>query len=453
LWFLDQLEPGGATYNIPLAVRLGGRLQAPALRRSLSEILRRHEVLRTCFPARDGDPSQEILSPEPIPLLVVDLGELAEGQRELAARRLAEEEARRPFDLSRGPLLRAGLLRLGEEDHALLVTMHHIVSDGWSLGILVREFTTLYQAYSEGRESPLEEIRLQYADFACWQREWLQGDVLERQLSYWRRQLAGAPTLELATDYSRSATASRRGARVPLAVPTELTDKLEALSRQEGVTLFMTLLAAFQTLLYRYTGQPDIVVGAPIANRNRIETEGLIGFFVNMLALRTNLSGDLSFRQLLRRVREMTLNAYLHQDLPFEKLVEELAPARDMWQSPMFRVCFALQNVVAPDNGTTSELTVTSFGAKSVTAKLDLTLIINQTASGLVGHFIYASDLWFPDSIAQMSEHYQSLLEMAAKDPDCALIDMSLSEHHKWSFPNTVPALQDIGEMDLDFVF
>jgi hypothetical protein len=345
LWFLDQFEPSSAVYNIPAAVRITGLLNVAALEQSLNEIVQRHETLRTTFSAVQGEPMQVINPTLALTLAVTDLQQLPEAKREAEVRRLAGQEARRPFDLSQGPLLRATLLRLGEKDHVLLLTMHHIVSDGWSMGVLFREVSVLYEAFATGEPSPLSELPIQYADFAVWQRQWLQGEVLEKQLDYWRKQLEAAPPLlELLTDRPRPTIQAYRGARQALILPPSLTEALKALSLREEVTLFMMLLAGFKTLLYRYTGQGDIIVGSPIANRNRVEIEGLIGFFVNTLVLRTDLSENPTFRQLLRRVREVCLEAYAHQDLPFEKLVEELQPERNLGYSPLFQVMFILQN-------------------------------------------------------------------------------------------------------------
>ncbi|HEU0076210.1 MAG TPA: condensation domain-containing protein, partial [Longimicrobiaceae bacterium] len=329
LWFIDRLEPGSATYNIPMARRLGGALDQAALERALGEIVRRHEALRTTFAEADGSAVQVIAPFGGFTLPVEDLSALSEPDREAAVRRRARKEARRAFDLSAGPLFRAGLLRLGEEDYVLLLSMHHIVSDGWSLGVLFRELSALYAAYREGRESPLPELAVQHADYAVWQREQLAGEVLDRQLSYWRERLADAPALlELPTDHPRPPVQTHRGASVPVELSLELLERLQRLGRSEGTTLYMTLLGAFQVLLGKYAGSEDVVVGSPIAGRTRREVEELIGFFVNTLVLRTGLGGDPSFREVLRRVREATLGAYEHQELPFEKLVVELQPER-----------------------------------------------------------------------------------------------------------------------------
>ena len=325
LWLFLQLDPGNVSYNVPEALLLEGPLRVAALAQCLSEILRRHEALRTTFQIVSGEPMQVIAPPQPIALEVIDLRQLPRRERKETAALLANEEAWRPFDLARGPLLRVKLLKLEDAEHILLPTLHHIVSDGWSVSVLWEELTTLYKAFSRGQNSPLPELDIQYADFAMWQRDWLSGEVLEEQLSYWREKLSGAlPVLELPADRLRPAIQSYRGAGEPLALPETLSRKLWSFSDDEGVTIFMTLLAAFQVLLHRYTRQTDISVGVPIANRNRAETENLIGFFVNNLVLRCDLKGNPGFLSFLAQVRNDTLNAYAHQDIPFEKLVEEL---------------------------------------------------------------------------------------------------------------------------------
>ncbi|HEX5890495.1 MAG TPA: condensation domain-containing protein, partial [Pyrinomonadaceae bacterium] len=330
LWFLDQLEPGLVAYNMPAAVRLVGTLDVTVLNWSLNEIIRRHESLRTTFDSVAGQPLQVIAPHLELSIPVIDLTDLPAEAREQEAMRLSQEEAQRPFDLLHGPLIRAVLLRLQSEEHVLIVTMHHIVTDLWSQGVLKSELGALYEAGMKTQASPLPALSIQYADFAQWQRGWLKGDELDRQTAYWRKQLAGAPpSVDLPTDLARPAQMNYQGSTFLFELSAELTESLTALSRREGATLFMTLLAAFKALLWRYTGQSDIVVGTPVANRNREELEGLIGFFVNTLALRTDVSGDATFLELLSRVRETALGAYAHQDLPFELLVEELQPARD----------------------------------------------------------------------------------------------------------------------------
>jgi amino acid adenylation domain-containing protein len=416
LWFLDQLEPGSAAYNIPAALRLEGRLDAAALERSLREIVRRHESLRTTFQEVGGEPAQ-VISPEAgLSFRVVSLEDLPPAGREAEARRLALEEARRPFDLARGPLLRAALVRLAAESHLALFTLHHIVSDGWSHGVLTRELAVLYAAFSAGLPSPLEELPIQYADYAAWQRGRLSGDELERQLGYWRGRLRDAPALDLPTDRARPAAQSSRGKTLPLTLDTSLSEALKELSRREGATLFMTLLAAFQALLSRHTGQEDLVVGTPVAGRQLLETEGLIGFFVNTLALRTDLSGDPTFRELLARVRETALGAYAHQDVPFERLVEELQPERDLSRAPLFQVMFGLQNTPR-ETLELPGLRLSAAAPENETAKFDLTLLMHETPRGLASSLNYAADLFNEERAARLVSHFENLLGGIAADP------------------------------------
>ena len=379
LWFLAQLEPGSTVYNISTALRLVGELDVAVLEQSLSELVRRHEALRTTFVIAHSEPKQVIGPAGPISITVENLSDLAESERLAATERLTKEQAQIPFDLAVGPLLRVKLLRLGEQEHVLLVTMHHIISDGWSTGILISEVATLYRTYLAGEPSPLAELEIQYTDYAVWQREWLQGEVLEEQIRYWREQLAGAPRLlQLPTDRVRPAVQSHRGARLPFRLEQRVSEQLEVISRHEGVTLFMTLLAAWQTLLSRYTRSQDIVVGSAVAGRNQRETEGLIGFFVNTLVLRTNFSGDPSFRELLARVREVCLGAYAHQELPFEKLVDELGLERDLSHSPLFQVMLTLQN--APGEALQfAGLELRPMSAERETVKFDLALNIKES--------------------------------------------------------------------------
>ncbi|HEX7317733.1 MAG TPA: amino acid adenylation domain-containing protein [Pyrinomonadaceae bacterium] len=417
LWFLNQLEPESPFYNLFSAVRLDGELNLNALEQSFAELVRRHESLHTVFADVDGRPVQVIAPAQRPPLEERDLRGLAEDEREAEATRLAAEEVRRPFDLARGPLMRVTLLRLGEREHILLLCIHHIISDGWSSRVLIGELVTLYDSFASGRPSPLPELSIQYADFARWQREWLQGDVLQTQIEYWRGQLAGAPAvLELPTDRPRPAVQSFRGARESLLLTKEQAAALQSMSRGEGVTLFMTLLAAFKVLLGRYTGQSDIVVGTPIAGRNQIEIEDLIGFFVNTLVLRTDLSGGPTFREVLGRVREASLGAAAHQDLPFEKLVEELAPERDLSRSPLFQVMFALQNI-PKDEFELTNLTLTAVEADSGAAKFDLTLFVHPTDDGLLCILEYNTDLFEAETARRMLAHYDELLRNAVADP------------------------------------
>ncbi|HLM25144.1 MAG TPA: condensation domain-containing protein, partial [Pyrinomonadaceae bacterium] len=425
LWFLDKLVAGSPVYNMPTALRLEGQLNVRALEQALTEIVRRHEALRTTFLEVDGQPVPVFAPPAAISLSPVDLSDLGPAEREQEARRLAEAEAQLPFDLSNGPLLRVSVLRLADEEHVVLLTMHHIVSDGWSMGVLLRELTTLYEAFVDGRDSPLSELPIQYADFAEWQREWLSGELLEAQLQFWKERLAGVSVLELPTDKPRPPVQSFTGAHEHLALSEELTETVKALSVREGATLFMTLLAAFKVLLSYYTGQHDIVVGTPVANRNREAIEGLIGFFANTLVLRTELPGEMSFSELLGQVREVALDAYAHQDVPFEKLVEELQPERDLSRNPLVQVFCVLQNLPSLKlemAGLNAEVLEAELG----TTKFDLTLYITETGSGLLTAFEYSSELFEATTIKRMLEHYERLLEKIVIAPDKRLSEISL---------------------------
>ncbi|WNN92284.1 non-ribosomal peptide synthetase [Gloeocapsopsis dulcis] len=426
LWFLTQLEPDSPFYNIPAAVRLQGELNLNALQQTFTEILHRHETLRTNFQKMEGQAITIINEATPLVLPLLDLSQLPLEQQELEVKQQAAQEAQQPFDISRDYLLRVKLLRLREQEHIVLLTMHHIASDGWSIGVLVQELATLYPAFCHGQPSPLTELPIQYVDFAAWQRQWLQAQVLESQISYWRQQLENAPKLlELPTDYPRLATQTFQGATYSFNISEELSVALNKLSQQQGSTLFMTLLAAFQTLLWRYTGQEDIVVGSPIANRNRAEIEGLIGFFVNTLVLRTNLAGNPRFEELLKRVREVALGAYAHQDLPFELLVEQLQPQRDLSYTPLFQVMFVLQN--APMSALELPgLTLSPVESESNTSKFDLTLYLSETESGIVGNLEYNTDLFQEGSIQRMVEHLQILLSGIVVNPQQRLSELPL---------------------------
>jgi amino acid adenylation domain-containing protein len=428
LWFIDQLEPGTATYNVIAAVRLTGSLHVAALEESFNEIERRHETLRTRFTGKDGTPVQTVLPARGAILRIIDLQELDEQARQDEGLRLAAEQAQQPFDLAQGRLCRAALIRLGgREEHALLLTMHHIVSDGWSMGVLVREMMALYRAFSGGAAaSPLTELPVQYTDYAYWQREWLQGEVLESQLRYWKQQLEGAPpVLDLPTDRPRPPVPTSRGARQTLVLPESLTESLKSIARSEGASLFMVLLAAFKVLLYRYSGQADIVVGTPIANRGRSELEGLIGFFVNTLALRTDLSKNPSFKELLGRVRDVALGAYAHQDIPFERLVEELNPERLMSRQPLFQVMFVLQNAPTPVLETPS-LTLQPYAMEYPVAKFDLTLTMGESSGVVFGSLEYSTDLFDTGTASGMLKHLEVLLTGVAENPDRRILDLPL---------------------------
>ena len=397
-----------------------------ALKLSLNEIVKRHESLRTTFATVDGRPVQVIAPLLTLALPILDLRELPETEREAEVQRLATNEAQRPFDLAEGPLVRATVLRLGENDHIGLLTMHHIVTDGWSAGILIREMAILYDAFRSDRPASLPEMQVQYADFAHWQRNWLAGEVLETQLSYWKEQLLGAPPLlELPTDHPRPAIQTFHGAHQSILLTPIVGDRLKALSRQEGVTLFMTMLAAFQVLLQGHTNQDDLVIGTPIANRNRLETEGLIGFFVNTLVLRTGLSGNPTFRDLLRRVREVCLGAYAHQDLPFEKLVEELHLPRDLSRNPLFQVMFLLQNTPLQAMELPG-LSLIPVEVDTATTHFDLTMHFADTAQGLLGTLTYNTDLFEAATVARMLTHFEALLRVIADAPERRLSELPL---------------------------
>ncbi len=426
LWFLDQFEPNSAAYNIPMALRLEGALDTGVLQRCLSEVLRRHEALRTCFTGVESQPAQVIQPAASVEIPLVDLEGSPQPEREETAKRLCAEEARRPFDLTRDVLLRAKLFRLGEADHILLLTMHHIASDDWSVGLLNRELGTLYEAFVEGKASPLTELPVQYADFAAWQREWLQGEALQEQLAYWRKQLESAPAmLELPADHLRPAVQSYRGALMVGELPKPLSAALKELSRAEGATLFMTLLAAFQILLHRYSGSDQIVVGSPIAGRRHPKLERLIGFFVNTLTMQGDLSGDPSFRTLLARTREAALGAYAHQDLPFEQLVQELHPVRSVSHAPIFQVLFVLQN--APwEAPTLPGLDVASVPIDIGISKFDLSLAVRERDGLLRTVVEYSTDLFEAETIRRMLGHYQTLLEGIIANPDERLSELPL---------------------------
>ena len=418
LWFLSQLEPNSSAYNIPAAVRLTGKLNVAALSKSINEIIRRHEILRTTFTLVDGEAVQVINKSKNLTFPVIDLQLLAENQKQQEVQNLAGLESRKPFDLAQDLLIRTSLIQLSATEHVILLTMHHIVSDGWSTGIFIKELTALYTAFSQGQTSPLSELPIQYADFAIWQRKLLQSEVLQIQLNYWKQQLGGnLPILQLPTDKPRPAIQSNNGATQSFELSKSITEKLKDLSKQEGVTLFMTLLAAFKVLLYRYTQQEDIIVGTPIANRNRGEIEGLIGFFINTLALRTNLSRNPTFREILQQVREVTLDAYAHQDLPFERLVEELQIKRDLTHNPLFQVMFILQNAPA-EVIALPELNLEILKTEKNTAKFDLTLSLTETEAGLKGDLEYNIDIFDADRITRVLGHFQLLLEGIVTNPE-----------------------------------
>ncbi|HEY6807133.1 MAG TPA: amino acid adenylation domain-containing protein [Pyrinomonadaceae bacterium] len=426
LSFIDQITPGNIGYNISLAVSLSGSLNVAALVRSIESIVQRHEVLRSIFPIIDGRSIQLINESESFDLPLVDLTDTPLESRRQVAFQFATDESRRAFDLAHGPLLRATLLRLSDEDHVLLLTVHHIVSDGWSTGVLIHELTTFYKAYATDSVPVLEALPIQYADYAEWQREWLQGEQLEEQLGYWRKQLSGATSiLELPTDHPRPANRTYQGGRLHFTFSKELTTGLKELSRSEGATLFMVLVAGFQTLLQRYTQQIEVSIGTPVAGRTRRETEGLIGFFVNTLVLRTNFSGEPSFLELLKQVREVCLSAYAHQEVPFEKLVEELEVERSLSHTPLFQVMLALQNMALPVVSL-GELELEVMETEHGTTQFDLVLFLTEAEEELVGRLEYSEDLFEEETVQRMVGQFERLLEAVVKEPEERVIRLKL---------------------------
>ena len=421
LWFLDQLEMVGTAYNLPMALRLRGELNVAVMEQSILALLRRHESLRARFESVGGTPRQIVEPIESFTLPIVDLSTLPETQRMPEVLRLVREDAERAFDLTSSPMLRASLLELAADDHVFLMTVHHIAADGWSLSVAMREISALYAAKLRDDPDPLPAMPLQYPDFAIWQRQWLQGQVLEEQLRYWKEQLRAAPPqLELSTDRPRPAVESFKGARFKFELPPSLRASMENLAQQEGATLFMVCLAAYQTLLSRWSGQDDIVVGTPIAGRTSSDVEGLVGLFVNTLALRTDLSGRPTFRQLLGRVKQVTLDAYSHQAVPFETIVRELQPDRDLSRQPVLQTMMALQNY-PEERLDLPGLTWTWLDIDRTTAHFDLVLHLYEQAGVMRGMFAYASDLFDERTIARMAEAFRVLLDAVTRNPDISL--------------------------------
>ncbi|MEM7355659.1 MAG: condensation domain-containing protein, partial [Acidobacteriota bacterium] len=423
LWFLDRLEPGSHAYNLPLIVRLRGDLDVAVLQRSLDELIRRHEVLRTRFGLRDGQPVQIVDAELHLPLRQIDLRQVDDT---LDPEDIAAADNRLPYDLATGPLLRATLVRTDETDHLFILNVHHIVSDGWSLGVLVREIGGLYQAFAADQPVPFQELPIQYGDFAVWQREMLAGEVFGQQLDYWQRLLASAPAvLELPADNPRPPVQSISGRTLTFALPNSASTGVRALAHAEEATLFTALLTVFEVLLSRYSGQNDLLVGTPVANRNRVQLEGLIGFFVNTLVLRTEIADDPSFRGLLQQVRRSVVGALQHQDIPFERLVEELQPQRDVSRSPLFQVMFALQN--KPDlDQEFAGVRLTPVEIDPQTSKFDLTLTLEETADGLLGKLEYPLALFDPSTADRMAKHFETLLLGVVEDPDRRLAELPL---------------------------
>ena len=422
LWFLDQLMPGSAAYNLSISMRVQGALDERALEASLNDLARRHEVLRTKLRSEGGRASQSVAPESGVRLKVVDLARLADESREAEAGRVAAAEVSQPFDLAEDDLMRAVLLRLGAREQVVLVIFHHVVFDMWSGGVFIRELATLYEARAQGRTAQLPPLPLQYADFSAWQRRWLEGEGYRAQLGYWKRKLGGElPVLELPLDRPRPPSQTSNGAQQTWKAPKALADALNALGEREGATLFMTLLAAFKALVYRYTGQADVIIGSPVASRNRSELEGLIGFFINVLIFRTDLAGASSFRDALARVRETVLDAYANQDVPFNRLIQELQPERDLsLRQPLFQVSFSLQNAPAPSMRLPeSELLLTQYNVPApVETFEDINFFVTETEDGLSGTVEYNTDLFDAETIGRMIGHYRKLLEAVAAEPD-----------------------------------
>jgi amino acid adenylation domain-containing protein len=431
LWFLDQLDPGSAVYNMPFEMHLSGQLDQDALQRSLNKIVERHEALRTSFVVRDGSPWQQIAEEQKIEVELIDLTMLPQNERAEMAQELARVEALKPFDLARGPLLRVKLLHLEDHEYRLLLTMHHIVSDGWSIGIMVREFSRLYEGYVQSIEPELPQLGIQYADYALWQREWLNRQIIEKQLAYWKKQLTDVPVLELPAKKPGQILINNHAENETVRILPGITAKLKELNRREGITLFMGLLTAFSVTLSGFSGQKDLVIGTPIANRERTETEGLIGLFVNTLVLRNDLSGNPSFRTLLRRTREMVLDAHAHQDVPFEKLVEELAPDRDLGKAPLFQAMVSMQNTEIEELELPG-LQVSGFASRAPLAKFDLLLLLSESGGSIVGDLSYRSGLYEISTMHRVMRLWSSVVEKMVAEIDMAIGDMPLlSESEK----------------------
>ena len=418
LFFVDQLFPQSPAYNMPAAVRLRGPLQVAVLEQSFNEEIRRHDILRTTFAFANGEPVQIISPAAPVSLSLVDLSEIAATQRESVARETAKQQGRRPFDLDRGPLVRLSLLRLSDDDHIVVLTMHHIISDAVSIEIFIRELSVLYESYATGNPSPLPHLSLQYADYAYWQRQHFQETVLDRQLDYWKKQLTGVTEIpELRTDLSRPEVQTYHGGQHLFSLDKDLFEHLQALSRRTNVTPFMLLLAVFKVLLYSFTNHPDVVVGSPVDNRQRVELEGMIGFFLNTLVLRTDLSSNPEFEQLLERVREMVLGAHAHQDLPFETLVSTLQPERNIGRTLLFQVWFLYQIAPPVTASPDSSIEITSFPVDYEISHYDFRLNLIETPDGIGGAFEYNTDLFLPATIKRFARQFETLARLIVKQP------------------------------------
>jgi hypothetical protein len=425
LWFIEQLEAGTPVFNLSRAVKIFGPLNVAALESSVNTILHRHEALRTKIYDDNGRAVQRTEPFRPLQLSVTDLSKLSKKDQQRESKRLLSQAARRPFDLGRGRLLRAKLVRLSGAEHILIVCTHHIVADAWSMGVLADELWRSYRAFVSGENPSLAGLPIQYRDYALWQRDESSGAAAEPQLRYWQTKLAGAPLLDLPTDRARPERQSFRGARQPIKISAPLTRALYDLSRREGATLFMTLLAGFQLLLHRYTGQDDIVVGSPVANRGRRELEALIGLFVNTLALRVDLSGEPSFPELIRRVRESCLNGYARQDVPFEKVVAALRPVRELNRHPLFQAMFVLQNTPRSRRAPAG-LRLETVEVDNAGSQLDLSLYLSERDGKLIGYLEYASELFDPVTIARMAGHFATLLESATAHPRHSIATLPL---------------------------
>ncbi|MCA9946737.1 MAG: AMP-binding protein, partial [Anaerolineales bacterium] len=431
LWFLEQLEPGSPVYHIPAAFRLRGVVDTAVLQQALNQLAQRHESLRTVFIAEEGTPFQKVLPEIELPLHVLDLRRTVDNEQ--VAEKQLFAETQRPFNLKLGPLFRTTIFQLDDDECIILFMMHHIISDGWSMGVLFEELTAVYNAILHSEPADLPDLPIQYADFAEWQRNWLQGDVLDEQIDFWKDHLYGGPSLlELPLDKPRPNNKTFKGQRQPVTLNSAIADGLQALARQEGATLFMAALALFKVLLTRYTGQESVVVGSPVANRNRAEIEGLVGFFVNTLALHTDVSDAPTFRQLLARVKDGALGAYDHQDVPFEKLVEELQPERSLNYNPIFQTLFALETAVRSplqfDGVISGRSLEVDFGA----AKFDLSLSLTVEEDGLIGSFVYNVDLFEPETLARMAGHLQTLAAAIVANPDTPITCLNMLTPTEW---------------------
>jgi len=437
LWFLDALDPGKATYNIPCATRMRGALDVPALERALGEMIARHESLRTVFPARDGVPVQVVQEPVPFELDVEDLAQLDAAAREERALERATEEAHTPFDLTHGPIFRAALLKLGPQEHVLVFGLHHIVSDGWSMGVITRELTGLYEAFAAGQESPLAPLPIQFSDFAVWQRDWLQGERLEKLLAFWRKRLDGVADIALPWDRPRSGAASAEGRHHTFTFSKELSDRLRALGREAEVTAFVVLLAGFEACLHTYSGQEDIVIGSPVACRNKSELESLIGYFVNVLPFRTDLGGNPTFRELLDRVNVSVEEVHAHQDVPFGKLVEELRPRRTAGANPVYQVELTLLTQehapaiygygfrsAVEESLEIGGLRFSPLRVESGVSKFDIVVLAWDVPGGICGTFEYNADLFDAQTIQRLAERLTAVIELLVDAPETRLASL-----------------------------